>query len=126
MRFVYRNQKKHSLSHQIFVAFGGVIKGPLTTIIGVILIINGFIFLQILSPTFWSMAVGLPLALLGVSIFIMGIYAFFASIFSFGYSISHCPFCKSPVILKDHVWEKWTCPECKKKFNPAKNHSEHA
>jgi len=125
MRFVYHDQKKHPFSHQILAAFGGGIKGSLTAIIGVILIINGFIFVQIVYPSFWSFAVGAPLVFLGVSIFIIGVYAFFAPIFSFDYSISHCPFCKTPVIIKDRVWEEWTCPKCKKKYKPAKNHPEH-
>lgn len=115
MRFFYKDHKTHPFSHQILVAFGGVIRGALTAIIGVILIVNGFFFVQIIYPAFWSMAVGVPLVFGGVSIFIIGVWSFFASIFSFGYSISHCPICKTPVILKDGIWQKGICPKCGKK-----------
>jgi len=121
MRFVYHDREKHALSHQILVAFGGIVKGPLTAIIGIILIVNGFLFIQLVYPSFWSMTVGFPLVFLGVSIFVIGVWGFFASIFSFGYSISHCPFCSTPVTVKDKVWgELQSCPNCKKKFKPDK------
>jgi len=121
MRFVYHDREKHTLFHQILIAFGGTVKGPLTAIIGVILIINGFIFVQLVYPSFWSLAIGIPLVFMGVSIFIIGAWVFFASIFSFGYSISHCPFCATPVIINYKAGKKTQfCPNCKKKFKPDK------
>ncbi len=52
------------------------------------------------APVWWTMVVGLPLILLGISVFFSNFFTLYYSIFSPKYNRTHCPFCKQPMEIK--------------------------
>lgn len=47
-----------------------------------------------------GMVIGIPLILLGASIFLISLFNLYYSIFSSFYNRTHCPFCKEPIKAK--------------------------
>jgi len=52
------------------------------------------------APVWWTMVVGIPLILIGGSIFLINCFNLYYSIFSSTYNRTHCPFCKEPIKAK--------------------------
>jgi len=48
----------------------------------------------------WTMVVGIPLTLMGISVFFSNLFSLYYSIISSLYSRTHCPFCKEPIKAK--------------------------
>lgn len=45
----------------------------------------------------WGMVVGIPLILLGISVFLINLFSLYYTIFSSRYNRTHCFFCKEPI-----------------------------
>jgi len=52
------------------------------------------------APVWWTMAVGMPLILMGISLFLINFFNLYYSIFSRTYNRTHCPLCKEPIKAK--------------------------
>lgn len=52
------------------------------------------------APSWWTLIVGIPLVLMGTSVFLINLFGLLHSIFSPDYNRTHCPFCKEPIKLK--------------------------
>lgn len=52
------------------------------------------------ARVWWTMVVGIPLIMLGFSLFFSVFFSFYYAIFSSIYNRTHCPFCKKPIKVK--------------------------
>lgn len=52
------------------------------------------------APVWWTIVVGIPLILIGLSLFFSNFFSLYYSIFSLRYNRTHCPFCKEPIEIK--------------------------
>jgi len=48
------------------------------------------------APVWWAMVVGIPLILIGISVFFINFFELYYSIVSLSYQQTHCPFCEPP------------------------------
>ncbi|KPJ70885.1 hypothetical protein AMJ51_00685 [Microgenomates bacterium DG_75] len=65
-------------------------------------LINQFIFSRLDhwyrdAFVWWGIVVGIPLILLGITIFLSNLFSLYYTIFSPSYNRTHCPFCKQPI-----------------------------
>jgi hypothetical protein len=65
-------------------------------------LIKKFIFAQLNhwyrdTPVWWTMVVGIPLMVMGISIFFATLFNLYYSTISPYYNRTHCPFCKQPI-----------------------------
>lgn len=52
------------------------------------------------APVWWTIVVGIPLILMGISLFLINFFNLYYSIFGSLYNRTHCPFCQEPIKAK--------------------------
>ncbi len=65
-------------------------------------------FFNVIKPL--NIIITVPIFLAIISVFSVSIYVIYAGIFDLFYSRTHCPFCKNPIKIADHMVLK--CKKC--------------
>lgn len=82
----------HNFFHWLGVIILRIVYLAFWTPIGAGLI---YVALNQKAPTWRLMVIGLPLGMMGISLFLIVLFNFLHALFSPHYNRTHCPFCKS-------------------------------
>lgn len=83
----------HPFLHWLLVVLGTFLVSLVFSLVGALLLFSGWVTFQG-KASWWDLAVGLPLILLGASIILINVYQILASILDRRYSKNHCPLCQ--------------------------------
>ena len=90
----------HNLNHSLLIILKAVLKGIARIPLCLAMAIAGYYFWK-QYPTPWSMVVGFPLMLLGISMGIFSLYDLIVALISGKWRLEHCPYCHSVTGVKE-------------------------
>ena len=83
-------KSKHNVLHWLLVVVLRIIYLAFWVLIGAAMI---YIALNQKTPAWRLMVIGLPLGMMGISIFLIVLFNFLQALFNLQYNRTHCPFC---------------------------------